>query len=89
MNAILEPAVFRRAHDLTPEPSVALVTGGFDDQVHIDLDRVHTVHSPDEARRFAAELNAIVEESIALAPSPIIKHGAPGEKDTCVTEWKG
>jgi hypothetical protein len=34
------------------------------------------------------ERNAIVEESIALAPSPIIKHGAPGEKDTCVTEWK-
>src|ERR1700720_4486845 len=28
------------------------------------------------------ERNAIVEESIALAPSPIIKHGAPGEKDT-------
>jgi hypothetical protein len=58
MNAILEPAVFRRAHDLTPEPSVALVTGGavlgFDDQVHIDLDRAHTVLSPDEARRFAA-----------------------------------
>src|ERR1700730_13475793 len=34
------------------------------------------------------ERNAIVAESIALAPSPIIKHGAPGEKDTCVTEWK-
>jgi hypothetical protein len=34
------------------------------------------------------ERNAIAEESIALAPSPIIKHGAPGEKDTCVTEWK-
>jgi hypothetical protein len=34
------------------------------------------------------ERNAIVEESMALAPSPIIKHGAPGEKDTCVTEWK-
>jgi hypothetical protein len=33
------------------------------------------------------ERNVIVEESIALAPSPIIKHGAPGEKDTCVTEW--
>jgi hypothetical protein len=28
------------------------------------------------------------QESMALAPSPIIKHGAPGEKDTCVTEWK-
>ena len=34
------------------------------------------------------ERYAIVEELIALAPSPIIKHGAPGEKDTCVTEWK-
>jgi hypothetical protein len=34
------------------------------------------------------ERYAIVEETIALAPSPIIKHGAPGEKDTCVTEWK-
>jgi hypothetical protein len=34
------------------------------------------------------ERHAIVAESIALAPSPIIKHGAPGEKDTCVTEWK-
>jgi hypothetical protein len=34
------------------------------------------------------ERNAIAEESIALAPSPILKHGAPGEKDTCVTEWK-
>jgi hypothetical protein len=34
------------------------------------------------------ERNAIAEESIALAPSPITKHGAPGEKDTCVTEWK-
>jgi hypothetical protein len=65
MNAILEPAVFRRAHDLTPEPSVALVTGGavlgFDDQVHIDLDRAHTVLSPDEARRFAAELKRIAD----------------------------
>jgi hypothetical protein len=34
------------------------------------------------------ERHAIAEESITLAPSPIIKHGAPGEKDTCVTEWK-
>ena len=34
------------------------------------------------------ERNAIAKESIALAPSPIIKHGAPGEKDTCVTDWK-
>src|ERR1700730_10359100 len=32
------------------------------------------------------ERNAIVEESIALAPSPIIKQGAPGEKETCVTD---
>ena len=34
------------------------------------------------------ERNAIAEESIALAPSPSTKHGAPGEKDTCVTKWK-
>ena len=34
------------------------------------------------------ERHAIAEESLTLAPSPIIKHGAPGEKDTCVTEWK-
>ena len=76
MNNILEFAVFRRpqtmletnfipASDLTPEPSVALVTGGavlgFDDQVHIDLDRTHTILSPDEARRFAAELKRIAD----------------------------
>ena len=34
------------------------------------------------------ERHAIAQESITLAPSPILKHGAPGEKDTCVTEWK-
>jgi hypothetical protein len=34
------------------------------------------------------ERHAIAEESITLAPSPILKHGAPGEKDTCVTDWK-
>jgi hypothetical protein len=33
----------------------------FDDQVHIDLDRAHTVLSPDEARRFAAELKRIAD----------------------------
>ena len=47
------------------EHSVALVTGGavlgFDDQVHIDLDRPHTVLSPHEARQFAAELNRIAD----------------------------
>jgi hypothetical protein len=47
------------------EHSVALVTGGavlgFDDQVHIDLDRPHTVLSPDEARQFAAELKRIAD----------------------------
>ena len=68
MNVILEPAAFRRAQktldtisvsasDLKPEHSVALVSGGailgFDDQVHIDLNRAHTELSPDEARRFA------------------------------------
>jgi hypothetical protein len=45
------------------EPSVALVKGGailgFDEQVHIDLDRAHTVLTPDEARRFAAHLETI------------------------------
>ena len=76
MNAILEPAAFRRAQkmletifvtasDLKPEHSVALVSGGailgFDDQVHIDLNRAHTVLSPDEARRFAAELKIIAD----------------------------
>jgi hypothetical protein len=76
MNNILGFAVFRRpqtmletnsipASNLTPEPSVALVTGGavlgFDGQVHIDLDRAHTILSPDEARRFAAELKRIAD----------------------------
>jgi hypothetical protein len=76
MDAILEPAAFRRAKnmletifvtasDLKPEVSVALVTGGailgFDDRVHIDLNRAHTVLSPDEARRFAAELKRIAD----------------------------
>ena len=50
-------------NDLSPEPCVALVTGGavigFDNQVHIDLDRAHTVLSPDEARQFAAKLKRI------------------------------
>lgn len=48
---------------LKTEPNVALVKGGailgFDEQVHIDLDRAHTVLSPDEARRFAAHLETI------------------------------
>jgi hypothetical protein len=34
---------------------------GFDDQVHIDLDRSHTVLSPSDARHFAAELNRIAD----------------------------
>ena len=74
MKAILEPAaswraqkmletIFVTASDLKPEHSIALVSGGpilgFDDQVHIDLNRAHTVLSPDEARRFAAELKRI------------------------------
>jgi hypothetical protein len=82
MKDILEFPVFRRPQkmletifmttlDLTPEPSVALVTGGavlgFDAQVHIDLDRAHTVLSPDEARRFAAELKRIAD---AIDPLP-------------------
>lgn len=51
------------ATDLKSEPSVALVTGGailgFNNEVHIDLDRAHTVLSPDEARRFAIRLEMI------------------------------
>jgi hypothetical protein len=75
---------FRRAHDLTPEPSVALVTGGavlgFDDQVHIDLDRAHTVLSPDEARRFAAELKRIAD---AIDPLSCRRRGSAriGQRD--------
>ena len=44
---------------------VALVIGGailgFDDRVHIDLDRSHTVLSPNDARQFAAELKKIAD----------------------------
>lgn len=51
------------ATDLKSEPSVALVTGGailgFDNQIHLDLDRAHTLLSPDEARRFAIRLETI------------------------------
>jgi hypothetical protein len=87
MGVILEPAAFRReqkisetncttAGDLTPEPSVALVTGGavigFDNRVHIDLDRSHTVLSPDEARQFAAKLKRI---AAAIDPFPGRKRG--------------
>jgi hypothetical protein len=47
------------------EYSVALVAGGavlgFDHQVHIDLDRAHTVLSPDDARQFATELKRIAD----------------------------
>lgn len=50
---------------MTPDYSVALVTGGavlgFDDFVHIDLDRSHTVLSADDARHFAAELLKIAD----------------------------
>ena len=53
------------AKDLTKE-SVALVAGGailgFDDRIHIDLDRSHTVLTPDEARQFSAELKKIADE---------------------------
>jgi hypothetical protein len=45
--------------------NVTLVAGGavlgFDDEVHIDLDRSHTVLSPDEARQFSAELKRIAD----------------------------
>jgi hypothetical protein len=50
---------FMTALDLKPEASVSLVAGGavlaVDDRVHLDLDRSHTVLSPNEARQFAAE----------------------------------
>jgi hypothetical protein len=56
---------FMTALDLTPKPSVALVTGGavlgIDDRVHIDLNRSHTVLSPNDARQFAAELKRIAD----------------------------
>jgi hypothetical protein len=56
---------FMTTNELNLEPCVAVVTGGailgFDDQVHIDLDRAHTVLTPDEARRFAAELKRIAD----------------------------
>jgi hypothetical protein len=55
----------RVPHNSIAEPSVMLVPGGavlgFDDQVHIDLDRSHTVLSPSDARHFAAELNRIAD----------------------------
>ncbi len=54
------------AHNRIAKYSVTLVAGGavlgFDDQVHIDLDRSHTVLSPDEARQFSAELKRIADE---------------------------
>jgi hypothetical protein len=54
-------------------PVVMLVPGGavlgFDDQVHIDLDRSHTVLSPSDARHFAAELNRIAD-AVDHLPGP-------------------
>jgi hypothetical protein len=76
MKDILEFAVVRRtqkmlktnfmtASDLKPEPNVALVTGGavlgIDERVHIDLNRSHTVLSPNDARHFAAEVKRIAD----------------------------
>jgi len=84
MKDILEFAVFRRpqntletnfmtALDLKPEPSVSLVAGGavlaVDDQVHIDLNRSHTVLSPNDARHFAAELKRIADVIDPLSQS--------------------
>ena len=54
------------AHNKIAKYSVTLVAGGallgFDDQIHIDLDRTHTVLSPDEARQFSSELKRIADE---------------------------
>ena len=54
------------AHNKIAKYSVTLVAGGallgFDDQIHIDLDRSHTVLSPDEARQFSSELKRIADE---------------------------
>jgi hypothetical protein len=84
MKDILEFAVFRRpqnmletnlmtALDLKPEPSVSLVAGGavlaVDDRVHLDLNRSHTVLSPNEARQFAAELKRIADMIDPLSQS--------------------
>jgi hypothetical protein len=48
-----------------PHRCVALVAGGtilgFDDHVHLDLERSHTVLTPDEARRVAVELKKIAD----------------------------
>jgi hypothetical protein len=55
------------------EYSVALVAGGavlgFDHQVHIDLDRAHTVLSPDDARQFATELKRTADLIDSLSQS--------------------
>jgi hypothetical protein len=55
-----------------PNHSVALVSGGailgFDGNVHIDLDRSHTVLCPDEARRVAFELKKIADAIDPLSP---------------------
>ena len=54
------------AHNKIAKYSVTLVAGGallgFDDQIHIDLDRSHTVLSPDEASQFSSELKRIADE---------------------------
>jgi hypothetical protein len=51
--------------DPKPDCCVALITGGavlgFDHRVHIDLDRSHTVLSPNDARQFAAEIKRIAD----------------------------
>jgi hypothetical protein len=66
---------FFALHKRNDRYSVALVTGGavlgFDNQVHIDLDRSHAVLSPDEARQFSAELKRIADE---IEPFPDAEH---------------
>jgi hypothetical protein len=61
------------SHNNTVEHCVALVIGGailgFDDRAHIDLERSHTVLSPNDARQFAAELKRIADVLDPLSQS--------------------
>ena len=71
------------------KPIVMLVPGGavlgFDDLVHIDLDRSHTVLSPSDVRRFAAELKRIADAVDLLAGREVqrIKRAGARHKPKC------